>query len=62
MWGMRKEGEVNEWGMSHKLHVNGKGESSSIEIITKECGSWELMWVDESLLTDPVMNVTMMIG
>jgi hypothetical protein len=45
--------------MSHKLHVNGKGESLSIEIITKECGSWELMWVDESLLTDPVTNVTM---
>jgi hypothetical protein len=36
---MRKGREANEWGMSHKLHVNEKGESSLIEIIIKECGS-----------------------
>jgi hypothetical protein len=38
MWGMREGRKANEWGMSHKLHVNGKGESSSIESITK--GMW----------------------
>jgi hypothetical protein len=35
---MSRGGKVNEWGMSHRLHVNGKGESSSIESITK--GMW----------------------
>jgi hypothetical protein len=37
-WGMRRGRKANEWVMSHRLHVHGKGESSSIEIITK--GVW----------------------
>jgi hypothetical protein len=40
---MRKGRKANVWGMSHELHVNGKGESSSIESITK--GMW-VMGVD----------------
>ena len=36
---MRRGRKANEWVMSHRLRVCGKGESSSIEIITKE------MWV-----------------
>ena len=35
---MRRGRKVNEWVMSHRLHVHGNGESSSIEIITK--GMW----------------------
>ena len=59
---MRRRRKANEWGMSHRLHVCGKGESPSIKSLQRKCGSQELMWVDESLLTDPVMNVTMVIG